>query len=136
MYISTDSVSSVGFAQTGHKLKCRFCLFSLDYMNSIFLWIQLFYEFIYSFLLNIHQFFHVIGVDSMATKEAKKRIKTRESKKRKFKTNIPIPQKQYQGNRLHSKKNHEYQNFSRFRQQLLPCQKILSSSLSPSVSKI
>ncbi len=39
------------------------------YLNPIILWILLFYEF------NYNLFFNVIGVDSMATKEAKKRMK-------------------------------------------------------------
>ena len=47
----------------------------IDYLNSVILWVLIFYEFNWLFILNINLFFDVIDVDSMATKEAKKRVK-------------------------------------------------------------
>jgi hypothetical protein len=43
------------------------------------------------FLLNIHLFFNVIGVDSMVAKQAKNQMKTDQNKKRKLKATIPTP---------------------------------------------
>jgi hypothetical protein len=59
-------------------------LFEFNYsLISIIIWIQLFIFIEYS------SFFNVIGVGSMATKEAKKQRKTCEFKKHKFKETVP-----------------------------------------------
>ena len=65
----------------------------------------------------------------MATKEAKKRMKMCALKKHKLKETVPISQRTV-SRRAPSieKKIYANQDFSRFRQPLLPSQNILSSS--------
>ncbi len=70
------------------------------YMDLHTLWIHIFYEFTYSFLLNIRPFFNFIGVDSIATKEAKNWLKTDQDQKRKLELS-QLHEKLYQGKLLH-----------------------------------